>query len=189
MKKYSKAKTGKTLKSVVLSSILTLSCAGALQSFKGAMAATATMPIMVRLIRAIELTVGASLTFGTLAMTAEQGGSASLSPGTNKFILDQGGSLALAGGTPQVGRVNIKGASFPVTISLEDNVVQLTNGLASVSVRDFNILTDDAGHQVNYTPNVGASSFTVPIGGTLVTKPQQPTGTYVGRTRIFVNFQ
>lgn len=168
---------------------MSFGCLSAFQHVNHAIAATSTMPIIVKLLRAIEMTVGASLTFGTLAMTAEQGGEASLHPQNNRFVVDGGGSLALAGGTPQVGRINIRGAAFPVTISLENNTVQLTNGLAQVTIKDFNILTDNGGHQVDYTPDIGAKSFTVPIGGTLVTKPQQPTGTYTGQTRVFVNFQ
>ena len=179
----------KTFKKVLLSGLLTLGCAGYIQNFKTAQAATASLPIVVRLIRAIEMTIGASLTFGTLAMTADQGGRASIHPSDNRFVIDEGGSLALAGGTPQAGRINVKGASFPVTISLEDTAVHLTNGLASVTVQDFNILTDNGGHRIDFTPALGQNSFTVPIGGTLVTKAQQPTGTYVGRTRIYINFQ
>ena len=186
-KKTKRAK--KTLKTVLLSSLVALGCASFSQVFRSARAASVTLPIMVRLINAIELTIGAEMTFGTLAMTTQQGGSASLLPSNNSFIIDNNGSLALAGGSPQVGRINIKGAASPVTISLEDTSVQLTNGLASVTVQNFNILTDNAGHRIDFTPGLGQNSFTVPIGGTLVTKAQQPTGTYTGRTRIFVNFQ
>ena len=189
MAEKNKKNANDTVKKVMLSSFLTLGCVSLLHCVKGVYAATVSMPIYVKLIQAIEMTVGASLTFGTLAMTTQQGGMATLFPSNNKFITDNSGSLVLAGGVPQVGRVKVKGASFPVTISLEDSTVHLTNGLAFVTVKDFNILTDNAGREVDYTPNIAVNSFTVPIGGTLVTKPQQPAGTYVGRTRVFVNFQ
>lgn len=189
MVKDDKKSVNEKVKKVLLSSFVTLGCVGLFHSVKNACAASVTMPIFVKLISAIEMTVGASLTFGTLAMTTQQGGMATLFPSTNKFITDNSGSLVLAGGVPQVGRIKVRGAAFPVTISLEDNTVQLTNGLAFVTVKNFNILTDNAGRSVDYTPDIAQNSFTVPIGGTLVTKPQQAAGTYVGRTRVFVNFQ
>lgn len=169
--------------------MIPLSCLGALHFFKVALAATATLPIKARLVRAIEVTVSTSLNFGTLAMTQDRGGHARMDPGANRLIVDNNSSLSLAGGVPQAGRLIIKGAAHPISISIEDSVVNLTNGVTSVSVNDFNFIREGAGNKVTVTPSVDDQVFTVAVGATLVTKPKQASGSYVGTTRIFANFQ
>lgn len=154
-----------------------------------AVAASATMPIIVRLIRAIEITVATSLDFGTLAMSPDEPGRAFMDPGLNRLVVDDQNALAVAGGVPKVGRLVIRGAAFPVTISVEDTSVRLTNGITGVTVNNFNFITANGGSQVTMTPQANAASFTVPVGATLLTRPGQPEGTYVGTTRIFANFQ
>lgn len=177
------------LKSLVLGGVLTLSCLGAVHLFKNAIAATATLPIIARLVRAIEITVNTSLDFGTMAMTIDRGGFARLDPDLNRLVVDGNSSLSLAGGTPQAGRLTVKGNAFPVAVSVEDTIVNLTNGITTVTVNNFNFLTANGGTRVTVTPTAGIPSFTIPVGATLNTKPGQATGTYVGTTRIFANFQ
>lgn len=172
-----------------LASMIPLSCLGALHFFKVALAATSTLPIKARLIRAIEVTVSTSLNFGTLAMTQDRGGQARMDPGANRLVVDNNSSLSLAGGVPQAGRLIIKGAAHPISISIEDSVVNLTNGVTSVSVNDFNFIREGAGNKVTVTPSADDQVFTVAVGATLVTKPKQASGSYVGTTRIFANFQ
>ncbi|MCB1532180.1 MAG: DUF4402 domain-containing protein [Alphaproteobacteria bacterium] len=184
VKKGKKEKSHNLLKTGLIS----LSCFG-LHALRGVIASTATLPITVRLVRAIELTVSTSLSFGTLAMTLDRAGQARIDTSLNQLVIDNNSSLALAGGTPRVGRFTVKGAAFPVTVSIEDTAVKLTNGVTAVTVNNFNILTANGGNKITITPQIGQNSFTVPVGASLVTKPGQLTGTYVGSTRIFANFQ
>ena len=78
-----------------------------------AVAATATLPIIAKLVRAIELTVNTTLDFGTLAMTAERAGQATLDPGLDRLFVDGGGGLSLAGGKPAAGRLLSRARNFP----------------------------------------------------------------------------
>ncbi len=171
--------------------VVTLSCLSTLHLFRNinAAAATATLPVIAKLIRAIEITVDTSLNFGTMAMTIERAGIAHIDPGLNRLIVDSSSSFSMAGGTPQAGRLTIKGAAFPVSVSLENSVIDLTNGVTTVTVGDFNFLTANGGSRVTVTPAFDKPTFTVPVGATLNSKPGQATGTYVGTARIYANFQ
>ena len=175
-------------KPLVTSALISLSCF-TLQALRGVIASTGTLPISVRLIRAVEITLATSLDFGTLAMTLDRAGTARMDTSLNRLIIDNNSSLALAGGTPQVGRFTISGSSFPVTISMKDTSVQLTNGVESLTVNGFNLMTENGGSQITVTPQLGQNSFTVPVGASLIAKPGQLDGTYIGTTRIFANFQ
>lgn len=172
-------------------SFVTLSCAGAIYGFGAAIAATATLPILARIIRAIEVTVNTSLNFGTMALaaTATQGGTAVMDPVQGNVVASGKNSLSLAGGIPQVGRLTVRGAPFPISISVEDTVVALSNGVATVTVSNFNFASENGGPQVTVTPQLNQPSFTIPVGATLNAQPNQATGTYVGSTRIYANFQ
>lgn len=154
-----------------------------------AVAATATLPIIARLVRAIDLTVNTTMDFGTLAMTAQRAGAATLDPEINRLNVDGSSSLSLAGGTPNAGRLMIRGAEFPVAISIEDATVKLTNGTATVEVGDFNLVTADGGMKMTFTPTAKSYGFTIPVGATIKTRPGQISGTYVGTTRIFASYQ
>ena len=173
---------------LVTSALGSLSCF-TLQGQRDVIASTGTLPISVRLIRAVEITLATSLDFGTLAMTLDRAGTARMDTSLNRLIIDNNSSLALAGGTPQVGRFTISGSAFPVTISIEDTSVQLTNGVESLTVNGFNLMTDNGGSQITVTPQAGQNSFTIPVGASILAKPGQLDGTYVGTTRIFANFQ
>lgn len=182
-------KDGKNFpKPLVTTALISLSCF-TLQALRGVIASTGTLPINVRLIRAVEITLATSLDFGTLAMTLDRAGTARMDTTLNRLIIDNNSSLALAGGTPQVGRFTISGSAFPVTISIEDTSVQLTNGVESLTVNGFNLMTNNGGSHITVTPELGQSSFTVPVGASLIAKPGQLDGTYIGTTRIFANFQ
>ena len=175
-------------KPIIASALVSLSCF-TLQALRGVVASTATLPISVRLVRAIEITLDTSLDFGTLAMTLDRAGSARMDTSLNRLIIDDNSSLALAGGTPQVGRFTIKGSAFPVTVSVEDTAVRLTNGVDTLTVNSFNLMTVNGGAHITITPQIGQNSFTVPVGASLFAKPGQLDGTYIGATRIFANFQ
>lgn len=154
-----------------------------------AVAATATLPMMAKLIRAIEITINTSLDFGTLAFTNEQVGQARLDPATNVLTTDGNNSLMLAGGKPKAGRVIIRGSEFPVQVSMEQAAVQLTNGDMFITVEDFNFLNNAVGSRVTITPNLTANTISLPVGATLKTKVGQLSGTYVGSNRVFANYQ
>ena len=188
MHKDKKHKDSDTLHSIAKKGLITLSMVGALAA-KPALAATATLPVIVKLFQAIEVTVATSLDFGTLAMAPEEPGSAVMDPGLNRLVLDDRNSLSLAGGVPKVGRLVVRGAGFPIAVSIEDTAVKLTNGVTNVTVDDFNFLSANGGSRVTITPASNEPSFTIPVGATLSTKPGQAEGTYVGTTRVFANFQ
>ncbi len=154
-----------------------------------AVAATATLPIMARLVRAIELTVNTTLNFGTLAMTVDRAGNATIDPELNRLFIDNNSSLSLAGGDPEAGRLMVRGADFPVAISIEDTLVKLTNGEDTVTITNFNIVTAKGGVKMTFTPTDASYSFTVPVGATINTRTGQISGTYVGATRIFASYQ
>lgn len=175
-------------KSLAVTALVSLSCF-TLQALRGVIASTATLPISVRLIRAIEITLESSLDFGTMAMTLDRAGTARMDTSLNRLIIDDSSSLSLSGGTPHVGRFTIKGSAYPVTVSVEDTVVKLTNGVDTLTINSFNLMTVNGGSQVTITPQIGENSFTVPVGASVFAKPGQLQGTYVGATRIFANFQ
>ncbi len=187
-------KSRKTNSSVVRKSNLSTSAMVVLSGLAAyqamhAIAATATLPIIARLVRAIEMTVDTTLDFGTLAMTADRAGQAVIDPEINQLFIDDGSSLSLAGGKPQAGRLFIKGAEFPVAISLDDTIVKLTNGTNTVEIGDFNLVTAKGGTKMTFTPTQGTYSFSVPIGATIKTRTGQISGTYVGASRIFASYQ
>lgn len=170
--------------------VVTLTCLGSLQPLHHqATAATAEMAIIAKLVRAIEVTINTSLNFGTLAVTLDRAGYASIDPALNRLLVDTASSLSTAGGVPQAGKLTVKGAPFPVSISVEDTIVALSNGVDTVTVNNFNFISANGGARVTITPQLGVQTFTVPVGATLNTKPGQLTGTYVGLTRIYANFQ
>ncbi len=186
-----KEKSSRGLKGVVAGGMVTLSCLGALHLLRNvtAVAATSTLPIRAKLVRAIEVTVETSLDFGTVAMTVDQVGVASIDPALNRLVVDSNSSFSAAGGTPNAGRLRIKGVAFPVSVSLEDSIVNLTNGATLVTVNDFNFFTANGGSRVTITPQAGNHTMTVPVGATLNAKAGQATGSYVGTARIYTNFQ
>lgn len=183
-----KKRKNKIKKPLVTTALISLSCF-TLQALRGVIASTGTLPISVRLVRAVEITLATSLDFGTLAMTLDRAGSARMDTTLNRLIIDDNSSLALAGGTPQVGRFTVRGTYFPVTISIEDTSVKLTNGVETLTVNSFNLMSNNGGTHITITPQIGESSFTVPVGASLTAKAGQLDGTYVGTTRIFANFQ
>lgn len=182
------SRLGKFSKAIAASGMVSLSLFTSM-ALKTVAAATATMPIIVRVINAVEVTIATSLDFGTLAMAPERAGSALIDPSLNRLVLDNNNSLSLAGGAPKVGRLVIRGATLPVAISIEDTAVQLTNGVTNVTVNNFNFVSANGGPKVTITPQAGSSTFTIPVGATLITKAGQASGTYSGTTRVFANFQ
>ncbi|MCH7705766.1 MAG: DUF4402 domain-containing protein [Chloroflexi bacterium] len=101
--------------------------------------------MIVRLVRAIEITISTSLDFGTLAMTDGNTGQATIVPLIDRLFIDKSSALVLAGGEPRAGRVRIKGAPQPVTISMGDSVVRLTNGTTFITMDNFNLVSSQAG--------------------------------------------
>lgn len=158
-------------------------------SFIQAVAATATLPIIAKVIHAIEVTINTSLDFGTIAATNEVAGLATIDPATNELRINGSSGLALAGGVPRAGRVQIKGAAMPVNVSMETNNVHLTNGSTFLTINNFNFITANGGDQVTITPTAPASPVVLSVGATMNTRPGQLTGSYVGSNRIFANYQ
>ena len=152
-------------------------------------AVTATMPMLVNMVRAVEITLNTSLDFGTLAMTLERAGQATIDPFVNKLFVDGSSSLTPAGGEPRAGRVQIKGALKPITVSVENATVFLTNGTSTIQINNFNFNTLNGGSQVTVTQTDEGIPLLVPVGATLNAKQGQVSGTYVGSNRIFANFQ
>lgn len=166
--------------------LVTLTCLGG----ASAIAASATMQIFANIVRAIDVSATAALDFGTLAVTAAASGEMTLRPSNNEIVLDNNGGLSFAAGVPQAGRVRLKSKSnSPIEVSVAQKTVTLTNGTATMQVRDFNFITDNGGPSATVTPNLTASSVTFPVGATLVSKAQQVTGNYVGSNVIFANYQ
>lgn len=191
-KRTDTAKTAKPQKSAKVrlgtATLVALSGFGAYHGVQ-AIAATATLPIIARLIRAVDLTINTTLDFGTLAMTVDRAGQATVDPALNHLFIDDNSSLSLAGGKPAAGRLQVRGVEYPVAISIAEQTVKLTNGTDSVLVDDFNLVTLNGGIKMTFTPTQGTASFTVPIGATINTRPGQVSGTYVGVNRIFASYQ
>ena len=173
------------LKAATLMALTGLGSYGAVR----AVAATATIPIIARLVRAIDLTVNTTMDFGTLAMTVDRAGQATIDPEINRLFIDESSSLSLAGGKPAAGRLVVKGAEFPVAVSIEDKTVSLTNGTNTVKVTNFNLVTANGGTKMTFTPSQNTYSFSIPVGATIRTRQGQLSGSYVGTTRLFASYQ
>lgn len=154
-----------------------------------AVAATATLNIIARLIRAIELTVNTTLDFGTLAMTADRPGQATIDPEVNRLFIKGSSSLALAGGKPTAGRLLVKGAEYPIAISIDQPTVNLTNGTDTMKVNNFNLVSAHGGGKMTFTPTQNTYQFSIPIGATVTTRVGQVSGVYTGINRIYANYQ
>jgi hypothetical protein len=154
-----------------------------------AVAATATLPILAKLVRAIEVTINTSLDFGTLAVTEDKAGAATLDPATGNLTVSSEGGLNLAGGVPRAGKIQIRGAPMPVEMSLETNSLRITNGTDHLTVNNFNFLTAQGGPDVTVTPDGLHNTAIVALGATITTRPRQLTGTYIGTNTVFANYQ
>lgn len=154
-----------------------------------AIAATATMPILAKLIRSVEITVNTSLDFGTLAFTRDNAGMAVVDPASNVLTTDSNNSLIPVGGRPRAGLVTIRGSDLPVQVSMEQPEVHLTNGQDFVTVADFKFLNYAAGSRITITPDLTDLTITLPVGATLKTRVGQTSGTYTGNNRVFANYQ
>jgi len=184
--RHSSKKNGKAVMATSAAALLvSLSSYG---YFK-AMAATATMPILANIIRAIEITINTSLDFGTLAMTSDVAGQATVDPLSSELRIDGKGGLALAGGVPRAGRVTVKGSPLSVDISIEASNVQLTNGTTFLTINNFNFMTAEGGGHVSVVPTGPGNAAVLSVGATIQTRPGQLVGTYVGSNRIFANYQ
>ena len=179
----------KILRNGTTAALVTLSTLGALSVVR-AVAATATIPIVAQLLRAIEVTVNTSLNFGTLAMTNETApGSARLDPATSRLTTDPSGSLTYAGGVPKAGRVVIKGAPFPVNVTIAQETMQINNGPEFMTVSDFRLMTADGGPTMTVTPSGPGNMIAVNVGASIRTRPQQTQGVYTGVNTIHANYQ
>ena len=154
-----------------------------------AIAATATMPMLAKLIRAVEISVNTSLDFGVLGFDPDQVGQARIDPSTNLLVTDTQNSLFRIAGKPHAGRLTIRGSEFPVQVSMEQESIRLTNGQSFVTVGDFNFINAQAGSRITITPDLAGNLITLPLGATLTTRNGQMSGTYVGSNRIFANYQ
>ena len=182
---HKRRNTEKAIKAASLTALVTLSSL----SLYRAIAATATLPVIARIIRAIEVTVTASLDFGTIALTQDATAEIRLEPVSNQLEIDGTGSIASIGGQPRPGFVRIKGAPQSVIVSLETNNMFLTNGNSFMTVSDFQLVTNFAGPTATVTPLAENSSILFPVGATLNARTGQLTGVYTGSNTIFANYQ
>lgn len=177
----------KSLRTGTTAALVSLSCFGMYH----AVAATATLPIIARLIRAIEVTVNTAMNFGTIAVLNddEAGGTARLDPATGQLTVDSSGGLAFAGGEPKAGRLIIRGAPLPVNVTIAMPTMQIDNGAEFLTVRNFKLIDENGGTRATVTPDGPGNSIAVTIGATVATRPGASTGTYSGANTIFANYQ
>lgn len=155
-----------------------------------AVAATATLPIIAQIVRAIKITVNTSLNFGTLAVTnAASPGTASIDPLTGKLTVDSKGGLAFSGGTPTAGRVIIKGAALPVNVTIASPTMQIHNGAESLTVENFKLVNRTGSPRVTVTPFGPGSSIAVNVGASITSRPGQANGVYTGTNTLYANYQ
>lgn len=154
-----------------------------------AVAATATLPIMAKVIRAIEITINTSMNFGTLAVTEDVAAVATIDPKTNSLRVDSKGGLSYAGGDPTAGNLRISGSIMPVRVSMETDNVRITNGTTHLTIDNFNFNTESGGHQITVTPTGPDRSVSLSVGASLRARPRQLNGTYIGSSTIFANYQ
>ncbi|MGZ9097426.1 MAG: DUF4402 domain-containing protein [Micavibrio sp.] len=155
-----------------------------------AVAATATLPIIAQIVRAIKITVNTSLNFGTLAVTnATSPGTASIDPLTGKLTVDSKGGLAFSGGTPTAGRVIIKGAALPVNVTIASPTMQIHNGPESLTVENFKLINRTGGPRATVTPFGPGSSIAINVGASITSRPGQVDGVYTGTNTLYANYQ
>ena len=150
---------------------------------------SAVLPVKVSLLRAIDLNVQAELNFGTLVLTVDAEGRARLDPQSSQLFLDDFSGLAVAQGDPQVGLLELRGAGVPIVLSVEDETVTLTNGISTIDVTNFNLMTADGGTVVTLEPLNEFDPLLVPVGATLETSQGQMSGIYTGFNRVFASYQ
>lgn len=180
---------GKTAKKIARNGAAVVMVSLSSVSLFKAVAATATLPIVAKVIRAIEITINTSMDFGTIAVTDDVAAMATLDPATNALRLDGQGGLSSAGGVPRAGNLRIKGSSMPVRVSMASNNVQITNGSTFLTINNFNFNTASGGHQVTVTPTGPDNTVQLSVGASLNTRARQLTGTYIGSSTIFANYQ
>lgn len=154
-----------------------------------AVAATGTLSIMARIVRAIEITINTSLNFGTIGAPEDLAATATLDPYSGAVRIDTAGGVSIATGYPTAGQLRIRGSSHPVQVSFAHDQMQLTNGTAVMTVDNFNFNIDGGGTQATVTPTGINNSALLSVGARLNTRPQQVTGTYIGSNTIFANYQ
>lgn len=165
--------------------LLAAGCGGALQAY----AATAILPVTARLVRAVEISVNASLDFGVLSFSPTQAGQARLDAATSALVNTGDGGLTSVSGKPQAGQIVIQGTEVPVQLSLEQSSVRLSNGHDFVVVSDFNFMNQGAGDRITINPDPQDRPITLPLGATLHTRVGQTSGTYVGVNRIYAHYE
>ena len=76
---------------------------------------------------------------------------------------------------------------LPIDITVTSPAFTLTNGGDTMTVNNFNLLTNAGGNSGTIT--LAANPTTFPIGATLNVGPAQAAGTYTGSYTINVNYQ
>lgn len=170
---------------LAISLMVMLSCAPFVQAW----ADTVIVPVVAKLVRAVEVSVNASLDFGDLAFTADQAGEARLDPASNMLVSEGKNSLLAVGGKPQAAQIVIRGAEYPIQISMEQPSVRLTNGHDFVTVSDFHFINAQTGNHVTVMPDAQGGDIILPIGATLRTRVGQMSGSYVGVSSIYAHYQ
>ena len=170
---------------LALSSLLILSCAPLVQAW----AETVVVPVVAKQVRAVEVSVNASLDFGDLVFTADQAGEARLDPGSNMLVSEGKSGLQPAGGKPQAAQIVIRGAEYPVQLSMDQPSIRLTNGHDFVTVTDFHFINAQTGSHVTVMPDPQGGDIILPIGATLRTRVGQMSGSYVGVGNINAHYE
>lgn len=156
------------------------------------LAASATFPIVAQILRPVEISINTSLNFGILAMTnVTKPGMATIDPETGRLTVDSRGGLAFAGGTPTAGRMTIRGAPGPVNVTIGMPTMQIYNGIDSLTIENFRLLSQGAGGQAQgmVIPAGPMDTVTLNIGASLVAPPRRAEGIYTGINTIFANYQ
>ncbi len=170
---------------LAVSLTVVLSCVPLVQTW----AETVIVPVVAKLVRAVEVSVNTSLDFGDLSFAADQAGEARLDPVSNMLVSEGRNSLQSVGGKPQAAQIVIRGAEYPVQLSMDQPSVRLSNGQDFVTVSDFHFINAQTGSRVTVMPDPQGGDIILPIGATLRTRVGQMSGSYVGIGSINADYE
>ncbi len=170
---------------LTVSLVVMLSCVPGVQAW----AETVVVPVVAKLVRAVEVSVNASLDFGDLAFAADQDGEARLDPASNMLVPEGKNNLQSVGGKPQAAQIVIRGAEYPVQLSMDQPSIRLSNGRDFVTVSDFHFINAQTGSRVTVMPDTQGGDIILPIGATLRTRVGQMSGSYVGVGSINADYE
>ena len=136
-----------------------------------ALAATGTLPVTARIVKAAGMTVKPASPFGMPA---------GLSPEALAALEPAAGGADVV----QAGEIQMPGEAFPVTLSVDAPIVKLSGG---GTVADFRIGMARAS-QITVTPGPDLN-LSLPVSAVLEERPARVAGTYTGSNRVFASYQ